>query len=265
MVARHYKRSRCLDIFFVLICVTSLSSLNHNVSVSAENCTVCSNETHIMNDETARIIWPPNNSERTGFSCAEIGEKAVQGYFSSCEGIHNLSDTICRCGLEEPPFTCPLCGEGLELPDPKRFVAGKTCEEWEDHATNKASTADCPHYQKSLGAYCGCDISEPNFFDGFCRLCTDRILPDYDKKVTFTDGRRKYCVSVEVDVNAYSSRFNCTEQQEKFYKPCACGSGEIELPTLSPTTKESEARKSLISTIVKGVNLASIVIWFLKA
>lgn len=257
------KQRRYLDIFFILICIVSLSSLNHNVS--AEICTVCSNETHIMNDETARVIWPPGNSQSSGFSCSEIGEKAVQGYFTNCEGIHNLTDNICSCGLQTPLFTCPLCGEGYELEDPKRVVAGKTCEEWEDHATNKASTADCPHYQTSLGAYCGCDISKPDYFDEFCRICTDRILPDYNKKVTFTDGRQKYCVSVEVEVNAYSSRFNCSEQQNKFNKPCSCGSDLIDIPTLNPTQKTNSAKRNIISTIFKGAQIASVILWFLSA
>lgn len=209
-----------------------------------------------MNDKNAIVTWPPGNTDGTGWTCSNIAAKALDGYFPNCTAIHNQIANICKCGPEEPPFTCPLCGNGIDLPEPNRVVAGKTCDKWQFHATYNASTVDCPYYQKSVGAYCGCDITEPNYFDGFCKLCKDQILPDYNKDVQFVDGTQKSCVAVEVDTNAYSYSKDCEQEQNKYASSC-CTNGLEELPTLSPTQKKSAARNEmqLSSSIFNVVNL----------
>ncbi len=233
----------------ILLIVISLITLTYDCA-SAEVCTVCSDETHIMNDLTAKVIWPPGNNENTALECSDIATKAVSGFFSNCTILHSYSDMLCECGpKEQQPVTCPLCGEGVALPEPNRFVAGTSCLQWEEYASNQAFEMDCHYYQKSIGAYCGCDISDPNYFnhDGeFCKLCNDKIIPDFDKKVTFVDGTQKYCVNVEVDVNINSYRYDCSTEQNKYKKAC-CNSGLEELPTLSPTRNLSEGNSLFVS------------------
>jgi hypothetical protein len=230
--------------------IIPLITLQRHDFASAEVCTVCSNETHIMKDQTAKVIWPPGNNENTALECSDIAAKAVVGFFSNCTILHSYSDDLCECGpKEEQPITCPLCGEGVSLPEPNRFVAGKSCLQWEEYATTEAFEMDCPYYQKSIGTYCGCDISDPNYFnhDGeFCRLCKNEIIPDYNKKVTYVDGTQNYCVNVEVDVNVYSYRYDCSLEQNKYKKAC-CNGGLEELPTLSPTKNSSGGNSIFVS------------------
>ncbi len=201
-----------------------------------------------MNDESARIIWPPGNPDNTGLSCSEVAERAVEGYFSNCTILHSVSDGVCQCGEELPPFSCPLCGNDSEgdgtivLPEPNRVVAGKTCQQWQDFATNDASTVDCTHYQTIVGAYCGCDISQPNYFDGYCRLCKDKLLPDFDEKVTYQSGKQKYCVEVEVKLNTHPDDHDCEQFQDSHEKACGCDTSG-DLPTLGPT-KSNEGESS---------------------
>jgi len=244
-----------------IIILISLINLFQN-KVSAEICTVCSNATHVMNDETARVVWPPGNTDGTGLECSDIADKAVNGYFSNCTVLHSYSDLICQCGPEEEPFTCSLCGDGVELPEPGRMVAGKTCAEWQDFATLLAPAMDCPYYQTSIAAYCGCDSSQPNFFEGFCKLCDDKILPNYNKKVAFVDGSQKYCVNVELEVNIYSNNYDCAYQQDKFKTACACSSDGPELPTLSPTNDLSPAADNTlhVSFLFKILPIASVLL-----
>lgn len=237
-----------------IICVFSL----------AEICSICSNETHIMHDESARVVWPPGNTDVSGLQCSDIANKTVDGFFSNCTIIHSYSDIICKCGpIEQPTFTCPLCGDGVELPEPGRVVTGKTCEQWQDQATNQAFAMDCPYYQKSVGAYCGCDISQPDFFEGYCRLCNNMILPDFDKQVAYVDGSKRYCLDVEIDVNIYSFRYNCTSEQNKYNKACGCDTVGPELPTLSPTDQLSAGNQMHFSTIT--VILAASFLWCINA
>ena len=222
-----------------------------SLDVQAEICTVCSNSSHVMNDESARIIWPPNNPDNTGLRCSEVAEKAVEGFFSNCTVLHSYSDVICSCGDEEPPFTCPLCDSNNQLPEPKRVVAGKSCEQWQQDASDetKVSSVDCTHYQTILGAYCGCDISEPNYFDGYCRLCGDTLLPDFSQKVTYQSGRQAYCVEVEVKLNTNPDQYNCESYQGTHEKACGC-TNIVELPTLRPSSRdESSATFNQISLL----------------
>ena len=205
----------------------------------SEVCTVCSNPEHEMFDLTAVVSWPPGNPD-TRLVCSDIAEKTVNGFFSSCEQIHSYSDITCAC--ESTAFTCPLCGTENAISDPSRKVAGKTCQEWQDHTTAYAISSDCSYYQKSLGAYCGCDISEPNFFNDFCRLCQNKILPKFNKKVSFSDGSQKFCVKVELDTNVNDK--DCTSQQQDFASVCGCDDSEPQLPTLQPTIHVSQAKKA---------------------
>jgi hypothetical protein len=254
-----------------IICLLSTSTSNVRAAEAEPVCTPCSDPTHIMNDEKARFFFPIGST--TGISCLDLSKLAAQGgVFSDCSQVHALSSAYCKCGVEELPFMCPLCGyedtnedtdedngmnvkEPKILPEKRRVVAGKTCEEWEDHATNYAPPVDCPHYQKSLGSYCGCDITssesssnEPiDFFEGFCKLCGDSLLPDYNKQVTFVDESREYCVKLELDVNIYER--NCVEKQNKFHDVCGCSSIGNSLPTLAPSSNNDSAGAHMSTSI----------------
>eukprot|EP00551_Chaetoceros_affinis_P000001 CAMPEP_0203648182 /NCGR_PEP_ID=MMETSP0088-20131115/18021_1 /ASSEMBLY_ACC=CAM_ASM_001087 /TAXON_ID=426623 /ORGANISM="Chaetoceros affinis, Strain CCMP159" /LENGTH=241 /DNA_ID=CAMNT_0050506105 /DNA_START=47 /DNA_END=772 /DNA_ORIENTATION=+ len=227
----------------------------------ADVCTVCSDPSHIMNDPTARIVWPPGNSEAVGYSCTEIGELLTNGTFTNCTNVQTtLSDDICMCGPDDPSsFTCPLCGDGVNLPEPNRVVAGKTCQGWQYFASYHTSTMDCPYYQKSIAAYCGCDISDPDFFNGYCRLCGDKLLPNFNQKVNFVGGTSEYCAKIEVDVNVFAGVGNidskCDVEQEKYKKACKCDTIGVELPTLSPTSSapddDSSGSKVTSSTFIR--------------
>ncbi len=227
---------------------------------TADVCTVCSNPDHVMNDLTARIVWPPGNSERVGFSCEEIGDLLTGGNFTDCANVQTVSDDICMCGPDDPSqFTCQLCGNGTPLPEPNRVVAGKTCFGWQYYASFHASTIDCPYYQTSMAAYCGCDISDPEFFDDFCRLCGDTLLPDFNQKVTFVDGSQEYCAKVEVEVNVLSMVSNidwsCEAQQNKYEKACKCDSNQG-LPTMGPSAvPDSSANRVVLSQILQMISL----------
>lgn len=244
------------------ICLILLLVFSSTFSpIVGEICSICSNATHVMNDESARIIWPPGNPDNTGLRCSEAATKAGEGFFSNCSVLHSYSDVICSCGEEEPPFTCPLCGGGGGgtsnttndlLPEPNRVVAGKTCQQWEEYASTSAFSVDCIHYQTLLGAYCGCDISSPNYFEGYCRLCEDRLLPDMSEKVTYQSGKQAYCVEVEINLNTHPDQYNCESYQDTHEKACGCDSNDVEFPTLRPSSnnESSASSMSLLSRFV---------------
>jgi len=247
--------SKPLRLLFGFLIFSSSPSLHHS---NAEICTQCSNASHIMNDAyTASIVWPPGNSDNAGFPCYEVALKAASGYFNSCAVLHSWSDFVCNCGEPEGDFICSLCGDGVPLPEPNRIVAGKTCHAWQEHATFDDFQEDCPNYQKAVGAYCGCDISTPGYWDGFCRVCGDTILPDHTEEVVFDNGDKKDCVQVEVDINTpYYS--NCSFQQEKYKKSCGCEKNVFDIPTLSPTKTRSSSIRSVLSFQMKLILLMSL-------
>ena len=115
---------------------------------------------------------------------------------------------------------------------------------------------DCLHYQKSMAAYCRCDISDPDFFNGYCRLCGDNFLLDFHQKVNYVDGTSDYCAKIEVDVNVFAGFGNiaskCEDEQEKYKKACKCDTIGVELPTLSPSSApDSPGSEVTSSTLIR--------------
>lgn len=179
-------------------------------------------------------------------NCSHAFDLAREGEFASCDDLHGNTG-ICQCGpLDQEPFKCNLCGGDQSLPRPDRMVAQKTCSEWQDIAT-KDFEMDCSSWQKSLGAYCGCDISPPDFFDGFCRICDDKILPLWNQTVKFADGSEKYCVQIEQDVNTIQiDDSSCLGAQETYQGPCECDH-EVQY-------KKEPPRKTISHGIIAHVN-----------
>lgn len=188
--------------------------------------------------------------------CSLAEELAPTGFFSDCAGLQNIAAQICECGVPTTdPFQCSLCGTGNSLPLPDRLVANKTCQAWED-AASEDFQMDCPVWQKSFGAYCGCDISADNYFDGFCQMCKDTILPRVNETVTLmstdSDGGtflyQEYCAWIEQDMNTKND-LNCSHFQTVYGDACQCGY-EFERPTRSPTLSQpntSNAKAVILS------------------
>jgi hypothetical protein len=207
----------------LLITVSLLLSL-HVILVRSEICHLCPNENHTsLAGDMASFLLP---SSGLFMKCSEAEKLAPDGFFSNCTGLHNLAADICECGLpSDETFQCPLCGEGTSiLPFPDRVVANKTCQEWQDDA-NRDFEMDCFSWQKSFGSYCGCDVSAPGHFDGFCRICNDSILSKPNNTVTFI-GRNgiysEFCAFLEQDFNTKSD-LDCEAVQKNYSSVCACG------------------------------------------
>jgi hypothetical protein len=222
--------------FMATILLILLSSSNLFLQVNAEVCSLCPNEEHtpLAGDGASFYV----SSAESFIRCNKAEELASAGYFSSCTALHNQAAEICGCGIpSNETFTCQLCGEGNELPFPDRVVANKTCPEWQNDASNDFEK-DCFVWQKSLGTYCGCDVSAPKHFDGFCRICNDTILSKPNKTVTFQGSIGLYtesCASLEQDLNTRSG-FDCElDVQNVYSKRCDCG-WDIELPKKTPTS-----------------------------
>lgn len=225
--------------FMAAILLILLSSSNLFVlQVNAEVCSLCPNEEHtpLAGDGASFYV----SSAESFIRCNKAEELASTGYFSNCTALHNQAAEICGCGIpSNETFSCQLCGEGNELPFPDRVVANKTCPEWQNDASNDFEK-DCFVWQKSLGTYCGCDVSAPKHFDGFCRICNDTILSKPNKTVTFQGSIGVYtesCASLEQDLNTRSG-FDCElDVQNVYSKRCDCG-WDIELPKKTPTSPE---------------------------
>ena len=80
---------------------------------------------------------------------------------------------------------------------------------------------------------------DPVDYQDFCRICDDKVLPDWNKEVTFIDGSTKYCALIEQDINT-DPLLNCTVQQDKYGSPCGCND-VIEFPSDAPTMDPSFA------------------------
>lgn len=205
----------------------------------AEECSLCPN----INDTISEFAVIKFNDQLTA-NCSYADQLAREGYFSNCTAIHESFIPI-ACGCSDLEYSCRLCGEGNELPLPNRKVAGRTCAEWEYEANTEFEQGDCSSWQKSMGAYCGCDISAPGFFDGVCRICNNTLLPNPNQTVTFTNGRVAYCASVEQDLNTLETvdaGIQCEDQQQKYKKACKCDAG-IQFPANPPTPVLSDANR----------------------
>ncbi len=207
----------------------------------SEICSICPNSTHVplAGNSASFVLYDEL------FSCDEAAELAAEGVFPNCTILHNRAAEICQCkdpSVVDEPFACPLCGEGEILPLPFRVIANRTCQEREERAAADFEM-DCTTYQKSFGSYCGCNIvSDPNHFDGFCRICNDTLLPDPSKKVVLEstqDGQTvsysKYCVELEQDFNT-DPNLDCGRMQMDYGSKSACDcSYDIEIPTREPS------------------------------
>lgn len=219
--------------------ITIIPLLSYFFAVKAEVCSLCPN----INDTVSEFTVIKFNEQLTA-NCSYADQLAREGYFSNCSAIHESYVPI-ACGCSNLEYSCRLCGEGNELPLPNRKVAGRTCAEWEFEANTEFEQGDCNSWQKSMGAYCGCDISAPNFFDGFCRICNNTVLPNPNQTVTFVNGAVAYCASVEQDLNtqaATDAEVDCEFQQARYKKACKCDAG-IQLPSNPPTPVLSEGGK----------------------
>lgn len=228
---------RAAILFSLLLFLTTIPAIR------SEICTLCPNATHepLAGDSASFIL-----TDGTYLSCTKASELAPEGIFSNCTALHNRVAEICECGdpsTSNDPFQCPLCGEGQTLPLPDRMVANRTCREWEEKAANDFES-DCPSYQKSFGSYCGCDIvSDPNHFEGFCRICNDALLPNPSKTVLFEriEGNQKvlytrFCAELEQDFNSRSV-LDCEKTQADYGKETVCDCGyEIDPPTRPPSS-----------------------------
>lgn len=203
----------------------------------AEVCDLCPTPDHFPGDESAKFKYTKGDQLQI-VNCSHAFDLAKEGEFASCNELHN-NTVICQCGpLEQEPFSCNLCGGDQLLPLPDRIVAQKTCSKWQDIAT-KDFEMDCSSWQKSLGAYCGCDISPPDFFDGFCRICDDKILPLWNQTVKFLDGSVKTCVQIEQDINTIQrDDTSCSDVQETYQGPCECDH-QVEYEKVPPKSLSS--------------------------
>ncbi|GFH49098.1 hypothetical protein CTEN210_05574 [Chaetoceros tenuissimus] len=218
-----------LSFFIALIQATTLAN--------EATCTFCPNPNHTqLAGESVKFSL----SDGSFVSCSQAEQMVADGLITNCTNIHSAAETFCNCddpNKEPEEFQCKLCGDANELPFPDRVVGEKTCDEWQTDATNDFEM-DCPSYQKSFGAYCGCDTSAPGFFDGFCRICGDSILSKPNQTVTFQSSQgnqfSKSCAKIEQDVNTDMS-LDCESIQNDFSTRCKCG-WDIEVPSLPPTT-----------------------------
>jgi len=192
--------------------------------VLSEVCNLCPDPAHTPQDESAKFSYFKND-EKIFVNCSYGYDLALQGEFSDCDALHGNTSAICQCGPpKDGPFQCSLCGDGIDLPSPTRVVADRTCTEWQEIASADFEM-DCPSWQKSMGTYCGCNIASPGFFDGFCRLCNNTILPLANSTVTFVNGDVEFCAEIEQDINTASYGLDdtsCYNTQEKFKDACDC-------------------------------------------
>ena len=210
-------------------------------SVQSETCNLCPNATHVPLDGSASFLLV---SSGQFINCTYAAEVAPEGFFANCTALHSIGAGLCDCGdpnIVEEPFQCPLCGEGNTLPFPNRTIANKTCQEWEDRATKYPF--DCPSTQKSFGPYCGCDIaSDPNYFDGYCRICDDAQLPDPNRTVlvdrtinNVLSSSTEFCVELEQGLNM-NHNLNCSQTQISFGADRACNCKNVNgNPTKAPS------------------------------
>lgn len=214
------------SLFFIMgrTALVMLSLCLHMILVHSEICHLCPNENHTSLAGDMASFFLPGSGEF--MKCSEAEKLAPEGFFSNCTGLHNLAADICECGLpSNETFQCPLCGEGaFTLPFPNRVVANKTCTEWQEDANNDFEM-DCFSWQKSFGSYCGCDVSAPGHFDGFCRICNNSILSRPNKTVNFI-GRNgiysEFCAVLEQDFNTKSD-LDCGVMQKNYSSLCSCG------------------------------------------
>jgi|EP00979_Chaetoceros_neogracilis_P015379 hypothetical protein len=227
--------------FFIaaaILFIIQESSINQQyLLVNAEVCNLCPNETHAPLGGNRTKFLPPGGGNYT--TCSDAEELAPTGFYSNCTTLHNIAAEICECGIpSNKKFQCPLCGgDGKELPFPDRVVADKTCQQWQNKA-HEDFEMDCIAWQKSFGSYCGCDISDPFHFDGFCRICNDTILSKPNRSVSFQGNNEvytKHCAWLEQDLNTRSG-FDCERDVQNVYSThCDCG-WEIEQPSRSPNS-----------------------------
>mmetsp|Transcript_22112 Transcript_22112/g.32305 ORF Transcript_22112/g.32305 Transcript_22112/m.32305 type:complete len:245 (-) Transcript_22112:257-991(-) len=224
--------------------------------VSSEICNICKNTSHTPQDPGAKFTYSKDGSD-LAVNCTFGSELAQQGEFSNCTELQSATEDICKCG-DSPPedHTCNLCGDET-LPQPDRMVANQTCQEWEIAANNDFAM-DCPSWQKSLGVYCGCDYSPEGFFNGFCRICDDKILPLANKTVSYESGRQDFCALVEQDENSGNGPSNCTLFQNSYRIPCDCDYTFV-VPTKAPTAPPSAAANYELSTLLVGLFVGSLV------
>ena len=124
---------------------------------------------------------------------------------------------------------------------------------------------DCPKWQKSIGSYCGCDISAPGHFDGFCRICDDELLSNPNKTVTFQSVNgagevtyyTRYCAWLEQDFNT-NVDLDCARMQSQYSEACSCGF-VIDKPTSAPTPSSSGERMYFNPWVLSG---GYVMVWF---
>lgn len=234
-------------------------------TTEAEVCSICPNFNDTIPDFVTTIIQ--FNDQLTA-NCTYADQLAREGYFNNCTAIHT-SFVPSACGCPSFESSCPLCGfegEGTTsvaktLPLPNRKIAGRTCTEWEFQANQATGDGDCKSWQKTMGAYCGCDVSAPGFFEDVCRICNSTLIPNPNQTVTFTNGRVAYCTLIEQDLNtiaAADANVNCVNEQGKYRNACNCDSS-FQIPTNPPTPVLSGTTNDLH---LNGMWRLQIVCWF---
>lgn len=185
----------------------------------AEKCSICDDS---ITYPGAMFQYQLSGGGYRWVNCTVGGQLALGGSFTNCTLLRANTEKIC-CSTPIPK-TCPLCGISTILPHPQRVIAGKTCAQWQADADYDFKGKNCDAWQKSMGIYCGCDITDQNFFDGFCRICNSSILPNYNATIKWDNVavEETYCAVYEQKMNSLSQSQTCEFEQSRLKNSCQC-------------------------------------------
>lgn len=233
----------------ILLGVTFLSycSILPQVVSAGEICDLCPFENQIPHKPWVVLTY---KSETTGMyettTCGDAQRLARLGAFNNCAMLHYISVYFCDCGAvydnvqtpsptpaptpapteKPPPETCTLCTDRKPMANENKFVAGKTCHQWELEANSQDSQKEghCHIYQAALGIHCGCNAPNWNMYPyrTFCRICPEaEKMVDPTVKLNLGYAGTKYCVELEKDMN--TDVFERCALEQRIYGPlCNC-------------------------------------------
>lgn len=119
-----------------------------------------------------------------------ISRYFMQNYASSLKTILLLliSNSIIRTSIASELVKCNgICMENNFIPEPNLLVSGKTCAQWDKHASKTILESHCDSFKSSLGAACGCNnLPKPS-----CSVCPYGY--NWGSTIEYRNGSQETC------------------------------------------------------------------------
>lgn len=112
-----------------------------------------------------------------------------------------------------------ICLKNSFIPDPELMVSGKTCAQWDKHASKKISTSHCDSFKSTMGAACGCNnLPKPK-----CSVCPYGY--DWGATIEYKNGSQEICENALFWMSISTSA--CEMYSEHFSRYCCLNSCRI--------------------------------------